>query len=109
MARFAEKAALVVSLDVGHCACDWGPPSHDALRSLAETLLAARDVSRVRFGVWQIRAGVDDGDPSGRPVEIERHDLDSCPLGLRAPYAIELKRPDRGPHPRARLATIARA
>jgi hypothetical protein len=106
VARFAERAELVVSFAVEQCACDWKKERHQALAAVARELLDGRDVLRVRFGVWTIRGDVDEGDP--------RRSLDLMPRDTRAelgpwtsPYAIELARHPEGPHPRRRLRDVA--
>lgn len=106
VARFAERAELVVSFAVGHCACDWARERHDALAAVARELLEGRDVLRVRFGVWMIRGEVDEGDPH-HPPELTPRDT-RAELGPWAPpYAIELARHPEGPHPRRRLRDVA--
>jgi hypothetical protein len=106
VASFAERAELVVSFAVGHCACDWREERHRALAAVARELLEGRDVLRVRFGVWTIRAEVDDGDARHAPV-LTPLDTRAEPGPWRPPYAIELARHPEGPHPRRRLRDVA--
>jgi len=106
VARFAERAELVVSFAVGHCACSWKGEQHRALAAVARELLDGRDVLRVRFGVWMIRGGIDDGDARDVPVLTPR-DTRTEPGPWRPPYAIELARHPEGPHPRRRLRDVA--
>ena len=106
VAHFAERAELVISFAVGHCACNWGEDRHHALAAVARELLEGRDVLRVRFGVWMIRAAIDDGDAHDAPM-LTPLDTRAEHIPWKPPYAIELARHPEGPHPRRRLRDVA--
>lgn len=65
------------------------------LRCSSNELLEGRDVLRVRFGVWAIRAEVDDGDARHAHV-LTSLDTRAEPGSWRPPYAIELARIPKG-------------
>ncbi len=84
LARFAAGCAVIATPSEHPCACGWGLLELAPTFALARTLLTARDVLRVRIGLWWIRDGVD---------EANRHRIDP-PLTLREIDAPELERID---------------
>lgn len=106
VARFADGASYVCTFKLPKgCACGWPDIEHRKLRAIAASLLDARDVMRVRFGVWHITGAVVDGDPDRAPV-IRAIDLDELrdePIGVRV---IHLRRVNAKPHPRITLKDV---
>lgn len=84
LARFGEGCAVVGSPSRSGCACGWGAAEMAPTLALARELLLARDVLRVRVGLWWIKDGVNEGN---------RHRIDP-PLALRDVSEGELDRID---------------
>lgn len=109
VARFAEGASYVCTFKLPQgCACGWTKREDWTLRALAASLLDARDVLRVRFGVWHITGAVEDGAPDREPV-IRAIDLDELrdePIEVRV---IHLRRVNSKPHPRVTLKDVLRS
>ena len=109
VARFAEGASYVCTFKLPKgCACGWPTSEHLKLHAIACSLLDARDVMRVRFGVWHITGAVVEGEPDVVPPirAIDLDELRSEPLETRC--VIHLRRVNAKPHPRITLKDVLR-
>lgn len=109
VARFAEGASYVCTFKPpSGCACGWPESEHRKLRAIAASLLDARDVMRVRLGVWHITGAVVAGEPDREPVirAIDIDELREEPVDGRV---IHLRRVNAKPHPRITLKDVLRA
>jgi len=108
VARFAEGASYVCTFELPKgCACGWPQSEHLKLRAIACSLLDARDVMRVRFGVWHITGAVVEGSPDREP-NIRAIDLDELrdePVNVGV---VHLRRVNAKPHPRMTLKDLLR-
>lgn len=107
LVRFGEDADLVATFSVEHCACDWSSERRGLLAALARDLLAARDVRRVRVGIWSIRSDVARADPASalHIAEIDTDALDA--IDWEGDVALDVRRGSTPPFPTRRLRQLA--
>lgn len=96
------------TIRVTGCACDWREKEVRAFAGLARDLLMARDVRRVRIGIWMIRGPVERADPSAplKIVAIEAPELDA--IEWTRDFAFDVRRSSLPPFPTHTLAQLAR-
>lgn len=97
LARFGERCAVVGAFSSAQCACGWGVAEAEGMKRVATSLLRARDVLRVRIGIWWISADMAAADPhaSDAPVELALSGLDEADvsgLDRRKSWRLELAR-----------------
>lgn len=107
LARFADGADLVATFRVNHCACDWGTSQYEALAALTSDLLLAKDVRRVRVGIWWADRGPVGGGPDGalRMREIDTDEL--AGVDWAHDIALEVRRAAHPPYATTILRKLA--